>query len=72
MSGTTFYMVVVREAGRKSAHLVLVSRRYRSKWWTVKCMGGGKRCTSGVCKHAAVVLDGLPPERSRVAARDAE
>lgn len=43
------------EPGRKWRHMVLVTRPVRSKYVHAECMGKGKRCRAGTCKHAARV-----------------
>ncbi len=49
--------------------IVLVGRRYRSKWWGVTCCGCSKsnRRRDGSCKHERMVIENLRPEIKRYA-----
>jgi hypothetical protein len=38
--------------------IVIVARKWRSKWWTIQCMcSKWKRRKDGSCKHERVVLE---------------
>lgn len=56
--------------GMKSSTIVLLSRRYRSKWWTVVCFGQKSHYRAdGSCEHTDELLAGLkrpPREMVRV------
>lgn len=49
--------------------IVLVGRRYRSKWWGVTCCGcsAAQRRKDGSCKHERAVMESLRPEIQRYA-----
>lgn len=36
---------------RKSSHLIIVERRWRSKWVEIRCAGQAKACKAGECRH---------------------
>ena len=44
--------------------IVLVGRKWRSKWWGITCCGCGKsrRRKDGSCKHERQVLEMIRPE----------
>lgn len=56
--------------------LVVVGRKYRSKWWRVTCVcPQSRRRKDGSCKHEREVLDFLKPEireRARIVQRTEE
>ena len=52
-----FLMIIIGKS------IVVVGRKYRSKWWSVMCSGcKGKRRKDGSCKHERAVLDLLRPD----------
>ena len=51
--------------------LVVIGRRYRSKWWIIECVGCGpsRRRRDGTCRHERRVLSAATPayrERTRI------
>ena len=52
-----FSMVIVGKA------IVIVGRKYRSKWWGVECPGcpSSRRRKDGSCKHERIILENLAP-----------
>lgn len=53
----TFSMVIVDKS------IVVVGRKYRSKWWSVSCTcPASRRSKDGSCAHERKVLDQLVPE----------
>lgn len=58
--------------GCKASTVILIGRRYRSKWWTVVCFGQKSHYRAdGACEHTDAVLanlntDVVPRERIRV------
>jgi hypothetical protein len=49
--------------------IVMVGRKYRSKWWEVTCCGcsKGKRRKDGTCRHERQTMEVLLPEIRRYA-----
>lgn len=39
--------------------IVIIGRRWRSKWWTVKCCGSCRRRKDGSCKHERAVFEAV-------------
>lgn len=52
---TTWMVGTPIPPGRKHRHLVMVKKPWRSKYLRAICMGEGKRCRAGTCKHAESV-----------------
>lgn len=52
---------------RKSSSLVVVTRRWRSKWLRAMCMGEAAKCREGRCDHAQGLARGI--ERCRAVPR---
>jgi hypothetical protein len=50
------------ESGRKTRHIALL-RHGGGGWYTIQCMGEGKRCKAGECKHTANMAWGKPGGR---------
>jgi hypothetical protein len=45
-------VVIPGDKGQKFNHLALITHR-GGGWYEVECMGEGKRCKAGECKHTA-------------------
>lgn len=45
-------VILPAEPGRKGKHLALIRHR-GGGWYEVECMGSGRRCVDGECKHTA-------------------
>jgi len=55
-------LMLPMEPGRKTRDLALVKHR-GGGWYEVACMGEGKRCKAGECKHTANMRWGGPGGR---------
>lgn len=50
------------EPGRKYRHIAFLRHR-GGGWYEIQCMGEGKRCKNGECKHTAGMVFGRPGGR---------
>jgi hypothetical protein len=53
-----FQMVIVDKT------IVVIGRKWRSKWWTIKCCGCSrhKRRKDKTCKHERALMEHVKPE----------
>ena len=68
--GKVALVLLPMEPGRKTRHLALIRHR-GGGWYEVACMGEGKRCRAGECRHTRNMRWEHSPRAIRQVARDA-